>query len=144
VPDRSNSRAEYSGRALAGRAARSGSHDARRPTGAKAYERVAPPRLPVHSGTPKVPGRARVTVADVDPKNTPRGKRVLASSARFVCLSETSEGQQFGHRMRAGKKVFGKRILRWALASCVLDGVHAQTLMTDIPAMRSPLLRSQC
>jgi hypothetical protein len=108
-----------------------------------AYERVAPPRL--HGAlkvTPAVPApKRRLTVADVDPKNTPRGKRVLASMRRIcLALPDTSEGLQFGQPVwRAGKKVFAQANCyegRWRVAFWV--GVHAQSLMTSDPRYEIP------
>jgi hypothetical protein len=108
-----------------------------------AYERVAPPRLAGALGaTPVVPppGR-RITVADVDPRNTPRGRRLLASMRRIcLALPETSEGLQFGQPVwRAGKKVFARAWCyegRWRAAFRV--GVHAQGLMTEDPRYEIP------
>lgn len=101
-----------------------------------AYERVAPEKLRSQlEATPSVPApRRRITVADVDPKNTPRGNRIL-TKMRKICLAlpATSEGLQFGQPVwRAGKKVFARahcydgvwRAVFWV-------GVHAQLLMTD-------------
>lgn len=103
-----------------------------------AYERVAPEKLRGQlKATPSVPApKRRITVADVDPKNSRRGKRILASM-RKICLAlpATSEGLQFGQPVWwAGKRVFAR-------ASCYQDawrvafwvGVHAQLLMTDDP-----------
>ena len=108
-----------------------------------AYERVAPARL--SSQLKKIPSIAapkrKFTVADVDPKNTPRGKQILASM-RKICLAlpETSEGLQFGQPVwRAGKKVFAQAYCyeeRWRVAFWV--GVHAQLLMTDDPRYTIP------
>jgi hypothetical protein len=108
-----------------------------------AYETVAPPRLSsALEATPRVPGpKRRVTVADIDPSNTPRGKRILASM-RKVCLAlpETVEGQQFGRPVwRAGKRVFAQAYFqegRWRVAFWV--GVHAQMLMTSDPRHEIP------
>lgn len=101
-----------------------------------AWERVAPPKLAQSlRSTPVVaPPKRRLTVADVDPKNTPRGKRVLAAM-RKVCLAlpEVSEDTQFGQPVwRAGKKVFAQAYCydgRWRAAFWV--GVDAQGLMTS-------------
>jgi hypothetical protein len=108
-----------------------------------AYERVAPPRLHgMLKATPVVPApKRRLTAADVDPKNTPRGKRILASMRRIcLALPETSEGLQFGQPVwRAGKKVFAQAHCyeeRWRVAFWV--GVHAQSLMTDDPRYEIP------
>jgi predicted DNA-binding protein (MmcQ/YjbR family) len=108
-----------------------------------AYERVAPEKLRRQlTVTPSVPGpRRRITVADVDPKNTPRGKRVL-KSMRKICLAlpATSEGLQFGQSVwRAGKKVFARAYCHqevWRVAFWV--GVHAQLLMTEDPRYAIP------
>lgn len=53
-----------------------------------AYERVAPAKLVAQlKKTPSVPApKRRITVADIDPKNTPRGKQILASM-RKICLA---------------------------------------------------------
>lgn len=108
-----------------------------------AYERVAPEKLRSQlKATPSVPApKRRITVADVDPKNTPRGKRVL-TTMREICLAlpATSEELQFGQLVwRAGKKVFARahcydgvwRALFWV-------GIHAQLLMTDNPRYTIP------
>jgi predicted DNA-binding protein (MmcQ/YjbR family) len=108
-----------------------------------AYERVAPARLSSQlEKTPSVPApKRKFTVADVDPKNTPRGKQILASM-RKICLAlpETSEGLQFGQPVwRVGKKVFAQAYCyeeRWRVAFWV--GVHAQLLMTDDPRYTIP------
>jgi predicted DNA-binding protein (MmcQ/YjbR family) len=108
-----------------------------------AYERVAPARLSSQLGkTPSVPApKRKFTVADVDPRNTPRGKQILAS-LRKICLAlpETSEVLQFGQPVwRAGKKVFAQAYCyeeRWRVAFWV--GVHAQLLMTDDPRYTIP------
>jgi hypothetical protein len=101
-----------------------------------AYEKVAPARLTNQlKTTPRVPApQRRITLEDVDPKNTPRGKRILASM-RKICLAlpDTSEGLQFGQPVwRAGRKVFARAYCHdgtWRVAFWV--GVHAQLLMTD-------------
>jgi predicted DNA-binding protein (MmcQ/YjbR family) len=103
-----------------------------------AYERVAPAKLREQlKATPSVPApKRKITVADVDPKNTPRGKRVM-TSMRKICLAlpDTSEDVQFGQPVwRAGKKVFARAACydeRWRVSFWV--GVHAQLLMTDDP-----------
>ncbi len=108
-----------------------------------AYENVAPLRLRQSvESTPAVAApKARITVADIDPKNTPRGKRVLASM-RKICveLPETSEALQFGQPVwRAGKKVFAQAYCydgRWRVAFWV--GVPAQSLMTTDPRYEIP------
>jgi hypothetical protein len=101
-----------------------------------AYERTAPARLGSQlKTTPAVPApKKKITVADIDPRNTARGKRILASM-RKICLAlpDTSEGLQFGQPVwRAGKKVFAQAYCyeeRWRVAFWV--GVHAQLLMTE-------------
>jgi len=107
-----------------------------------AYECVAPPRLAGRSKAIRAPApKRRITVADVDPKSTPRGKRVLAA-LRKVCLElpETSEGLQFGQPVwRAGKRVFAQAYCydgRWRAAFWV--GVAAQGLMTSDPRFEIP------
>jgi predicted DNA-binding protein (MmcQ/YjbR family) len=108
-----------------------------------AYERVAPAKVSNRlEKTPSVPApKTRITAADVDPKNTPRGKQVMASM-RKVCLAlpDTSEGAQFGQPVwRAGKKVFAQAYCydgSWKVAFWV--GVHAQLLMTDDPRFTIP------
>jgi predicted DNA-binding protein (MmcQ/YjbR family) len=108
-----------------------------------AYERVAPAELGSQlQTTPSVPApKRRTTVADIDPKNTPRGKRILASM-REICLAlpDTSEDSQFGQPVwRAGKKVFARAHCyegHWRAAFWV--GVHAQLLMTDDPRYTIP------
>ncbi len=108
-----------------------------------AYERVAPARFSSQlEKTPSVPAPKRtITVADVDPRNSPRGKQILASM-RKICLAlpATSEGLQFGRPVwRAGKKVFAQAYCyeeRWRVALWV--GVHAQLLMTDDPRYTIP------
>lgn len=101
-----------------------------------AYERASPAKLVSQlKTTPSVPApKRKVTVADVDPRNTPRGKSILASM-RKICLAlpETSEDTQFGHPVwRAGRKVFAQASCHtncWQVSFWV--GVHAQLLMTD-------------
>jgi predicted DNA-binding protein (MmcQ/YjbR family) len=108
-----------------------------------AYERVAPAKLVGQlKKTPSVRApKRRITVADIDPKNTPRGKQMLASM-RKICLAlpETSEGTQFGHPVwLAGKKAFALakgHDDRWWVTFWV--GVHAQLLMTDDPRYTIP------
>jgi predicted DNA-binding protein (MmcQ/YjbR family) len=108
-----------------------------------AYERVAPPRLQgTLKAAPDVSApKRRITVADVDPKNTPRGKRIM-QSLRKVCLAlpETSEDLQFGQPVwRAGKRVFAQAYCydgRWRAAFWV--GVDAQSLMTSDPRYEIP------
>ena len=108
-----------------------------------AYERVAPPALKqAVYATPAVrPPKRRITVADVDPKNSPRGKRVLAMM-RKICLAlpQTSEGLQFGQPVwRAGAKVFAQAYCYegiWRVAFWV--GVEAQSMMTSDPRYEIP------
>ena len=108
-----------------------------------AYESKAPDRLRGSFGkTPATPApKRRITAADVDPRNTPRGRRIMASM-RKVCLAlpDTSEGEQFGQPVwRAGKKVFAQAYCyggRWRAAFWV--GIHAQSLMTDDPRFEIP------
>lgn len=108
-----------------------------------AYERTAPERLRSQvKSTPSVPApKRRITVADVDPKNTPLGNRIL-TIMRKICfaLPATSEGVQFGQTVwRAGKKVFARAYCFdgvWRVAFWV--GVHAQLLMTDDPRYSIP------
>ena len=107
------------------------------------YVRVAPPRLAqALQATPSTPApKRRITVADVDPRNTPRGRRIL-STMRKICLAlpETGEGLQFGQPVwRAGRKVFAQAYCydgRWRVAFWV--GVHAQSLMTNDPRYEIP------
>jgi predicted DNA-binding protein (MmcQ/YjbR family) len=99
-----------------------------------AYERVAPPALRQElRTTPQIPApKARVHVADVDPKNSPRGKRVLAVM-RKICLAlpETSDALQFGQPVwRCGARVFAQAYCYdgvWRVAFWV--GVAAQGMM---------------
>jgi hypothetical protein len=108
-----------------------------------AYETVAPSRLAgAIDAMPRVSGPKRtVTAADIDPNNTPRGKRILASM-RKICLAlpQSAEGLQFGRpAWRAGKKVFAQAYCqngRWRAAFWV--GVDAQMLMTSDPRYEIP------
>jgi predicted DNA-binding protein (MmcQ/YjbR family) len=108
-----------------------------------AYERVAPAALAAQlKTTPSVPApKRRITAADIDPTNTPRGKRILASM-RKICLAlpDTAEDRQFGQPVwRAGKKVFARAHCyheQWRVGFWV--GVHAQLLMTDDPRYTIP------
>lgn len=109
-----------------------------------AWERVAPPRLAGTLGaTPVTPApKRRLTAADVDRRNTPRGRKVLASM-RKICLAlpETSEGEQFGQPVwRAGKRVFAHAYCYdgglWRAAFWV--GVDQQGLMTQDPRFSIP------
>lgn len=108
-----------------------------------AYERVAPAKLRDQlKSTPSVPApKRKITVADVDPKNTPRGKKILASMNKIcLALPDTSQDTQFGHPVwRAGKKVFAQAYCYnegWKVAFWV--GIHAQLLMTDDPRYTIP------
>lgn len=108
-----------------------------------AFEHVAPARVAkALRETPDVPPPSRrITVADVDPKNTPRGRRIMASMRRIcLALPETSEDVQFGQPVwRAGKKVFAQAYCydgRWRVAFWV--GVPAQGLMTKDPRYEIP------
>ncbi len=108
-----------------------------------AYEHTAPARLTTQLGaTPTVPApRRRTSAADVDPRNTPAGRRVLAAM-RKVCLAlpETSEATQFGQPVwRAGKRVFAQAFCydgRWRVAFWV--GREAQSWLTDDPRFEIP------
>jgi hypothetical protein len=108
-----------------------------------AYERVAPRRLLATLGDTPVTAapKRRITVEDIDPKNTPAGKRVMAAM-RKVCLAlpETSEDAQFGQPVwRAGKKVFAQAYCydgRWRVAFWV--GIATQGLMTQDPRFEIP------
>jgi predicted DNA-binding protein (MmcQ/YjbR family) len=108
-----------------------------------AYEHVAPAKWSSQlKATPCVAApKRRITVADVDPKNTPRGKRILASMRKLcLALPDTSEGLQFGQPVwRAGSKVFAQAYCYegcWRVAFWV--GVHAQLLMTTDPRYTIP------
>lgn len=109
----------------------------------EAYERVAPARQRARlTATPAVPApRRRVTLAEVDPRNTPRAKQVLASM-REICLAlpETSEHTQFGHPVwRAGRKVFAQACCyegKWHVSFWV--GVEAQLIYTVNPRYSIP------
>ncbi len=100
-----------------------------------AYEQVAPAKLVTQlKSMPRVaPPIKRLTLADVDPKNTPQGKRVLAAM-RAVCLvlPDTTEGEQFGQPVwRVGKRVFAQAYCYetgWRIAFWV--GIPSQALMT--------------
>jgi predicted DNA-binding protein (MmcQ/YjbR family) len=107
-----------------------------------AYDHVAPARLGRQRKKIDAPApRRRVTVADVDPKNTARGKQIL-SVLRKVCLvlPETSEGVQFGQPVwRAGKRVFAQAYCyegRWRAAFWV--GLHGQMIMKGDPRFEVP------
>ena len=108
-----------------------------------AYRRVAPAALRDRdTATPDPPAPTqRLTVADIDPKRTPRGKRVM-DAMRRVCLRlpETSEDTQFGQPVwRAGKRVFAQAYCyddRWRVAFWV--GVPTQTLFTRDPRFEIP------
>ena len=107
-----------------------------------AYECVAPPRLRerLHE-TPQVPAPTRrITVADIDPWRTPRGKRLL-EAMRTLCLEwpGTAEDTAFGQPIwRVGKKTFARlhRYTGWHASFWV--GVHAQSLMTNDPRFSIP------
>ena len=100
-----------------------------------AYERVAPSRLTsTPYATPRVSApKQRITVADIDPQNSPRGQKIMVAM-RKVCLAlpDTSEGLQFGQPVwRAGKKVFAQAYCYdnlWRVGFWV--GIPAQGLMT--------------
>jgi predicted DNA-binding protein (MmcQ/YjbR family) len=101
-----------------------------------AYEHIAPARLAAQLGaTPRTPAPKRAaSVAEIDPRKSPQGKRVLAAM-RKLCLElpESSEALQFGQPVwRAGKKVFAQAYCYegiWRVAFWV--GVSAQGLMTE-------------
>jgi predicted DNA-binding protein (MmcQ/YjbR family) len=108
-----------------------------------AYERIAPLRLvDALKKTPVTPApKRRVTVTDIDPKNSPRGRKVLASMRKHcLALPESSEGLQFGQPVwRAGKKVFAQAYCYegiWRVAFWV--GVPAQGLMITDPRFSIP------
>jgi predicted DNA-binding protein (MmcQ/YjbR family) len=108
-----------------------------------AYENVAPARLIRQlEDTPQIAApKQKITVADVDPANTPRGQRVLASM-RKICLAlpETVEDSQFGRPVwRAGSKVFARAYCsgeRWRASFWV--GVEAQGIYTVDPRYTIP------
>lgn len=108
-----------------------------------AFENSAPPSIMLLlKKTPDIPApKTRITAADIDPKNSPVGKRVLAAM-RKVCLDlpEASESAQFGQPVwRAGKRVFAQAYcyeLRWRVAFWV--GVGAQGLMATDPRFEIP------
>lgn len=108
-----------------------------------AYEAVAPAKLRSQlKATPAVPAPKRLpSMADLDPKNTPRGREVLGSM-RKICLAlpDSSEGLQFGHSVwRAGKKVFAQAYAyeaAWRVSFWV--GVDAQWLYTKDPRYSIP------
>jgi len=99
-----------------------------------AFVRVAPGAL-ANTPAPKVPApRVRVTLADVDPKQTARGRKVLAAMRRACAgLPGVTEATQFGQPVwRAGKKVFAQAYCYaeegWRAAFWV--GIGRQGLMT--------------
>jgi hypothetical protein len=108
-----------------------------------AYECTAPAKLTTRlTKTPHVtPPKRKVRLADVDPKNSPQGKRVLAAM-REVCLAlpETTEGTQLGQPVwRAGKRVFAQAYCYhdvWRVAFWV--GATAQAMMTADPRFSIP------
>jgi hypothetical protein len=108
-----------------------------------AFENSAPARVTqLLTKTPDVPApKSRTSVADIDPKNTRLGNRVLAAM-RWVCLvlPGTSETAQFGQPVwKVGKKVFAQAYCyesRWRVAFWV--GVAAQSLMTADPRFEIP------
>ena len=108
-----------------------------------AYERVAPDRLTkALKTTPMVPApKRRITVLDVDPGKTPRGKRVLAAMRRIcLALPDALEDTRFGQPVwRAGKNVFARAYCingRWLVAFWV--GIPTQGLMSDNPRFEIP------
>ena len=108
-----------------------------------AYQHTAPARLrDALKKTPVVAApKRRVTVADIDPKNSPRGRKLM-SVMRKVCLvlPETMEATQFGQPVwRAGKRAFAQAYYyddRWRVAFWV--GVLAQGMMTTDPRYSIP------
>jgi predicted DNA-binding protein (MmcQ/YjbR family) len=108
-----------------------------------AFENSAPARVTqLLTKTPDVPApKSRTSVADIDPKNTRLGNRVLAAM-RWVCLvlPGASETAQFGQPVwKVGKKVFAQAYCyesRWRVAFWV--GVAAQSLMTADPRFEIP------
>ena len=107
-----------------------------------AYQHVAPPRLSEGLGkiTAAAPKR-RFTVADFDPKETPRGRRILAAM-RAVCLAfpQSSEAVQFGRPVwRVGKRVFAQAYCGergWRAAFWV--GIPSQALLEGDPRFEIP------
>jgi predicted DNA-binding protein (MmcQ/YjbR family) len=108
-----------------------------------AYEAVAPAKLRSQlRETPSVPAPQRmITVADVDPRNTPRGRKML-QSMRKICLAlpDTSEGLQFGHTVwRAGRRVFAQAWCQGATWRALFwVGVEAQWLYAKDPRYTIP------
>jgi predicted DNA-binding protein (MmcQ/YjbR family) len=107
-----------------------------------AYERVAPSVLTARIGKPpSIVRPKRLSVSDVDPMRSTRGRKVL-ELMREVCLQwpETREAEQFGHPVwKAGERSFamarhdGER-----LTLCFWVGADRQNLLTaderfDIP-----------
>jgi hypothetical protein len=100
-----------------------------------AYEATAPDKLRATLGpTPKVAApKSTPSLAAMDPRNTPRGRKVMAAM-RKICLSlpETTEGEQFGRPVwRAGKRVFAQAYCAergWQAAFWV--GVEAQSYLS--------------
>ncbi len=91
---------------------------------------------------PSVPApKKKITAADIDPKNTPRGKKIL-ESMRKICLDlpDTTEGTQFGQAVwLAGKKAFARSHCYdglWQAGFWV--GIHAQQAMTNDPRFTIP------
>jgi hypothetical protein len=99
-----------------------------------AFKHAAPPRVAASFVKPPrvAPPNKILRVADIDPKNFPAGKRVLAAM-RKACLAlpDSSEGEQFGQPVwRVGKKVFAQAYCYsegWRVSFWV--GIPAQTLM---------------
>lgn len=107
------------------------------------YRHVAPARLrEVDFASPDPPAPTRRTkLADLDPKNSPRGKVVLKTMRR-ICLRlpEASEGSQFGQPVwRAGKRVFAQAYCYesgWRAAFWV--GAPTQALLARDPRFEIP------
>jgi hypothetical protein len=103
-----------------------------------AYEQVAPARLTANIGrTLEIePPKAALPLADIDPLQAPKAKRVIDRLRRLcLALPETNESTQFGAPVwRAGNHTFvqayheGKRLVFgfWV-------GAHRQSLLTCDP-----------
>jgi hypothetical protein len=109
----------------------------------EAYEKVAPAALRAGIGaTPAVKAPAqKLSLAQIDPLQSPRGKAVL-DSMRRICLRlpEAREASQFGYPVwQAGKRTFAlARHNKGQLSLCFWVGADQQGLLTADPRYQVP------
>jgi hypothetical protein len=109
----------------------------------EAYENVAPAALQTRIGPPPSlePPTRRLSVAEIDPLQSPRGKAVL-KTLRSICMAlpETREALNFGSPVwQAGSKTFAwVRVTTGGLSLWFWVGVETQGLLTADERFRIP------